>query len=69
MATPKPVSIVVINACKVDGKHLAVGDVLLDVEPEIAFELTGAGRTRLANADDLANAGKKKANKAQPLEI
>ena len=64
MANPKPVSIVVINACKVDGKHLAVGEVLLDVEPELAFELTGAGRTRLATAEDLA-AVKKKAAKAE----
>jgi hypothetical protein len=64
MATPKPVSIVVVNACKVDGKHLAVGDVLLDVEPDLAFELTGAGRTRLATAEDLA-AAKKKPAKAE----
>lgn len=66
MATePKTVNLIVTNACKVDGDHLAVGELLLNVEADLAIELTGAGRTRLATAEDIAaaEAAAKKADK------
>lgn len=53
---PKPVNLVCINACKVDGEHIAAGELLMNVEAELAMELTGAGRTRLATDDDIAAA-------------
>jgi len=59
MATePKPVNLIVTNACKIDGEHVAVGEILLNVEADLAIELTGAGRTRLATAEDIAAAEK-----------
>lgn len=58
----KPVALYVSNPFKHDGRHYAEGEVLLDVEPEFAKELTGAGRTRLATAEDIAKS--KKASKA-----
>lgn len=54
MAQPKTVHLMTISAFKREGEHIAVGTVLRDVEAELAKELTGAGRTRLATADDLA---------------
>ena len=62
----KPVDLVTTDAFKHDGKHWAIGDVLLGVEPDLAKELTGAGRTRLATDDDKAAVAKaaKKAEKA-----
>lgn len=54
MANPKPVNLVCINAFKLEGDHIAVGAVLKNVEAELAKELTGAGRTRLATEEDLA---------------
>ena len=58
MATndPKPVNLVCINACKIDGEHIAVGELLMNVESDLALELTGAARTRLATAEDIAAA-------------
>jgi hypothetical protein len=57
----KPVALYTVNPFKLDGEHYAVGDVLLNVPAELALELTGAGRTRLASAAETAAAGKKKA--------
>ena len=54
----KPVTLYTINAFKLEGDHVAVGTVLKDVEPELAKELTGAGRTRLATAEEVAAATK-----------
>lgn len=58
MAQAKPVTLYCISAFKLEGKHIAVGTVINDVEPELAKELTGAGRTRLATADDGKKAAK-----------
>lgn len=60
MANPngKPVSLFAVSAFKHDGQHFAVGDVVNDVEPELAKELTGAGRTRLATAEEVAAAAR-----------
>jgi hypothetical protein len=48
MADPKKVDIVITDAVKVNGEHYAVGDVLTAVDYELAAELAGAGRARLA---------------------
>ena len=60
---PKPVNLLCIEACKVDGNHLAKGEVLMNVPYDLATDLTGAGRTRLATDEDIAAA--KKAKKAE----
>ena len=61
--TPKTVNLVTVTAFKHAEKHHAVGDVLINVEADLALELTGAGRTRLASEDDLAAGKKAKAAK------
>lgn len=60
----KPVDLYTVDPFKHDGKHFAVGDLLLGVEAELAKELTGAGRTRLATAEDVAAAKSGGAKKA-----
>lgn len=55
MAEAKPVTLYCVNACVVDGEHVAVGTVLKNIEAELAKELTGAGRTRLATPEEAAN--------------
>lgn len=55
---PKPVDLFVINGTKVDGQHYGVGDVLTNVEPDLAKELTGAARTRLATPEEVEKARK-----------
>lgn len=62
---PKTVNLVTTNAFKHDGKHYAVGDLLTNVDAELALDLTGSARTRLATEDDLA-AVKKSTAKQQP---
>ena len=54
MAEKKTVSVTIIDAVKVDGVHYAVGDVLKDIDVELAKELAGAGRARLASDEDMA---------------
>ena len=55
----KNVPIYITDAVKIDGAHFAVGDILPDVDPELAKELAGAGRCRLATEEDM-NGRKKK---------
>lgn len=57
----KPVTLICIDSCKIDGRHVARGEILPDVEPDLAKELTGAGRTRLAAPEEIAAARKGKA--------
>ncbi len=66
MAQPKPVNLYTVSAFKLDGEHIPVGHVCLAVESELALELTGAGRTRLATDDEVAKA--KKAAAKAPAE-
>ncbi len=54
----KTVDLVTIDAFKHGGRHYARGDVLLGVEPDLALELTGAGRTKLSTQEDLAASAK-----------
>jgi len=60
---PKPVDIYITDAVKIDGEHFATGEVLLQFDPELAKELAGAGRARLATEEEVAKA-KKAAAKA-----
>lgn len=50
----KPVDLMTIDPFKLDGEHVAKGTVLFGVDAEMAKELTGAGRTRLATDDEVA---------------
>ena len=54
----KPVDLTTTDPFKHDGVHFAVGDVLLGIEPELAKELCGAGRVRLATDEESAAARK-----------
>lgn len=63
----KPVDLMTIDPFKLEGDHIAKGTVLFGVESELAKELTGAGRTRLATDTEVADA-KKAAKKAEKAE-
>ncbi len=63
---PKPVDLMAIGAFKHDGEHIAAGTVLFAVESDLALELTGAGRTRLATEEEVAKARKKADKTAAP---
>lgn len=41
-----PVKLVVVEATKIDGKHVEVGEVLNNVPTDLAFELGGSGKVR-----------------------
>lgn len=63
MSQAKTVTLYATTAFKIEGEHVAAGTILKDVEAELAKELAGSGRARLATADDLAAA--KKPSKAE----
>lgn len=63
MAQAKTVTLYATTAFKIDGVHVSQGAILPDVEAELAKELAGAGRARLATPEDLVAA--KKAAKAE----
>ena len=63
MAQAKTVTLYATTAFKIDGEHVAAGAILKDVESELAKELAGAGRARLATPEDIAAA--KKPSKAE----
>ena len=57
MATePKLVNLVCTNAFKHADRHYAIGEILEGIPYELATDLTGAGRTRLATDEDIAAA-------------
>lgn len=62
---PKPVTLVTVDPFKHAGTHYAVGDIVPNVEADLALELTGAGRTRLATDDDIAAAKARAAAEAK----
>ncbi|MDT7849921.1 hypothetical protein Q9292_09885 [Methylophilus sp. VKM B-3414] len=41
-----PVKLVVVEATKIDGKHVSVGEILNNTPTELAFELGAAGKVR-----------------------
>lgn len=57
----KNVPLYITDAVKIDGAHYAVGDVIPDVHPELAKELAGAGRARLATEEDMSGRKRKPA--------
>lgn len=61
MAQPKTVNLIAVDAFKIEGQHVAVGTLLKDVEADLAKELAGAGRARLATAEDMAATSRKPA--------
>lgn len=67
MAEAKPVTLIVIDSCKIAGRHVSRGEILPDTPADLARELTGAGRTRLATEADLAKAKSAKADKQPAL--
>ena len=58
MSTPKPVTLIVTDPCKIDGDHIPVGAILENTPYELANDLVGAGKARLATEEDLAAAKK-----------
>lgn len=68
MAEPKKVALYTISPFKHEGEHIAVGAVLRDVDAELAKELTGAGRTRLATAEEVDASRKRGAKAAATAE-
>jgi hypothetical protein len=66
----KPVDIVCVDPFKHDGEHIVKGQVLEAVAADLAKELAGNGRARLAKAEDKAawQAAQGKAAKAAKAE-
>jgi len=62
----KTADLYITDAVKIDGEHHAQGEIICDVEAELAKELAGQGRARLATEAEVAAArkGDKKAAKA-----
>ena len=58
MADPKSVTLFAVTAFKIEGEHVAQGSIVKNVEAELAKELAGAGRARMATDDDVAAAAK-----------
>lgn len=58
MSSPKSVNLYITDPCKIDGEHIPQGAILQDVAFELANDLVGAGKARLATDDDLAAAKK-----------
>jgi hypothetical protein len=54
----KPVDLVVTDPFKHDGRHWAIGEIVPQVKPELAKELAGNGRARLATDEDRAAVAK-----------
>ena len=55
---PKPVTLFAVTGFKIEGEHVTQGSIVKDVEPELAKELAGQGRARLATEADIAAAAK-----------
>ena len=62
---PKPVDCYAIDAFKIDGRHIERGSVLQQLDGELAIELAGQGRVRAATEDEVAEATRKLAKKAE----
>lgn len=55
---PKPVDLMTTEGVKIEGEHVEAGTLLSAVDFELAMDIVGAGRARLANDDDRAAAAK-----------
>ncbi|MDD0817207.1 hypothetical protein PSQ39_21410 [Curvibacter sp. HBC28] len=54
--SPKRVAITLVENTAVDGEHIAAGTTLLDVPGELAVELAGQGKARLATEAEIEGA-------------
>lgn len=50
----KPVDVLCTSAFKHDGQHIEVGQVITGMASDLAIELAGNGRVRLAKEEDVA---------------
>lgn len=50
----KPVDVLCTSPFKHDGQHIENGQVITGMDSELAKELAGNGRVRLAKAEDIA---------------
>lgn len=53
---PKPVAITLLENTGIDGHHVPAGTTLLDVDGDLAVELAGQGKARLATDEEVAKA-------------
>lgn len=49
----KPLHLIAIDGFKHEGRHYVPGEILRDADKDLALELAGAGRARLATSDEL----------------
>lgn len=61
---PKPVDLITTVGVKIEGEHVDAGTMLPAVEFELAMDIVGAGRARLASDEDIAAAAKVAKTKA-----
>ena len=54
----KPVNLMVIENTSIEGKYVEAGTVLKNVPAEMAMDLAGAGKVRVATEAELAPAKK-----------
>lgn len=68
-----PKTLIVLDACLIEGEHVELDTVLRDVEAGIANDLLSSGRFRVATGDEDIRAAEKrakdrvKAEKAEPV--
>lgn len=53
---PKPVDIILVENTGIDGEHVPAGTVLLGVDGDLAMELAGQGKARVATEADVEKA-------------
>lgn len=63
-----PVDIVIVEPTKIDGEHVEIGTVYKKVDPEFAFELSAAGKARLATTELIADLRARKKAEAEAAE-
>lgn len=51
---PKPVDVIAATAFKLDGEHIPVGQLIRGMDGELAKELAGQARVRMATDEELA---------------
>lgn len=58
----KPVDVIAVESFRLDGNHVERFTVIENMAPDLAMELAGAGKVRLATKDSIAEAKAAKAN-------
>jgi|GEM_PF-4092646 len=54
MATKETVDLLITEDTRIDGKEVSRGALLTDVTVDLAYQLAGAGKARMATADEVA---------------